>query len=69
MAGRVFDHRDDAHARKAVALKSPKPLAVNEGELVLGRALVGIYDLFGVTWLRKRTLVPKVTEQVPQVRR
>ncbi|MFO1170793.1 MAG: glycosyltransferase family 2 protein [Hyphomicrobiaceae bacterium] len=27
-----------------------------------GRALVGIYDLFGVTWLRKRTLVPKVTE-------
>lgn len=28
----------------------------------LGRALVGIYDLFGVTWLRKRTLVPKVTE-------
>jgi dolichol-phosphate mannosyltransferase len=27
-----------------------------------GRALVGVYDLFGVTWLRKRTLVPKVTE-------
>ena len=28
-----------------------------------GRALVGIYDLFGVTWLRRRTLVPKVTER------
>lgn len=34
-----------------------------------GRALVGIYDLFGVTWLRKRTLVPKVTEHTTQVRR
>jgi dolichol-phosphate mannosyltransferase len=28
----------------------------------LGRALVGIYDLFGVTWLRKRTRVPTVSE-------
>jgi dolichol-phosphate mannosyltransferase len=27
-----------------------------------GRALVGIYDLFGVTWLRKRTRVPTVSE-------
>lgn len=35
----------------------------------LGRALVGIYDLFGVTWLRKRTLVPKVTETLSQERR
>jgi dolichol-phosphate mannosyltransferase len=31
-----------------------------------GRALVGIYDLFGVTWLRKRTLVPRVTESGPR---
>lgn len=29
----------------------------------LGRALIGIYDLFGVTWLRKRTIVPSVTEE------
>ena len=28
----------------------------------LGRALVGIYDLFGVAWLRRRTLVPPITE-------
>ncbi|MCH9808101.1 MAG: glycosyltransferase family 2 protein [Alphaproteobacteria bacterium] len=28
----------------------------------LNRALVGIYDLFGVTWLRRRTLAPKVIE-------
>lgn len=27
-----------------------------------GRALVGLYDLVGVTWLRKRTLVPGVVE-------
>lgn len=28
----------------------------------LGRALVGLYDLIGVTWLQKRTLVPPITE-------
>jgi len=28
----------------------------------LGRALVGIYDLIGVTWLRKRTSAPTVAE-------
>ncbi|MEZ5774959.1 MAG: glycosyltransferase family 2 protein [Hyphomicrobiaceae bacterium] len=28
----------------------------------LGRALVGIYDLVGVTWLRRRTKVPGVRE-------
>ena len=28
----------------------------------LGRALVGIYDLFGVTWLRKRTRSPAIAE-------
>ena len=27
-----------------------------------GRALVGIYDLFGVTWLRKRTKTPQISE-------
>jgi len=30
----------------------------------LGRALVGIYDLVGVSWLRKRTKVPAVVEDV-----
>ncbi|HZP08693.1 glycosyltransferase family 2 protein [Methyloceanibacter sp.] len=28
----------------------------------LGRALIGLYDLVGVSWLRKRTLVPPVSE-------
>lgn len=28
----------------------------------LGRALIGLYDLFGVTWLRKRTIVPGIAE-------
>jgi dolichol-phosphate mannosyltransferase len=28
----------------------------------LGRALVGIYDLIGVTWLRKRTSTPAISE-------
>ena len=28
----------------------------------LGRALVGLYDLVGVNWLRKRTRLPPVTE-------
>ena len=28
----------------------------------LGRAVVGIYDLIGVSWLRKRTSTPAVTE-------
>ncbi|WP_306889098.1 glycosyltransferase family 2 protein [Ancylobacter amanitiformis] len=27
-----------------------------------GRALVGVYDLFGVAWLRRRTVLPPVTE-------
>lgn len=27
-----------------------------------GRALVGIYDLFGVSWLRRRTIVPPIAE-------
>lgn len=30
----------------------------------LGRALIGIYDLVGVSWLRKRTEIPPVAEQV-----
>lgn len=29
----------------------------------LGRALVGLYDLFGVVWLRRRTLLPPVVEE------
>lgn len=28
----------------------------------LGRALIGIYDLIGVSWLRKRTKVPPISE-------
>ncbi len=30
----------------------------------LGRALIGIYDLVGVSWLRKRMETPPVAEQV-----
>lgn len=29
-----------------------------------GRALIGVYDLFGVSWLRKRTAVPPLAEHV-----
>ena len=31
-----------------------------------GRALVGIYDLVGVSWLRRRTVLPLVTEEKPE---
>lgn len=34
----------------------------------LNRALVGIYDLVGVSWIRKRTRVPQVTEGFAAVR-
>ena len=30
----------------------------------LGRAFIGLYDLVGVSWLRKRTRIPPVTEEV-----
>ncbi len=30
----------------------------------LGRALIGIYDLFGVAWLRRRTKAPAVVEDL-----
>lgn len=30
----------------------------------LGRALIGIYDLVGVRWLRKRTAIPALAERV-----
>lgn len=30
----------------------------------LGRALIGIYDMFGVVWLRRRTRVPGIAEDV-----
>jgi dolichol-phosphate mannosyltransferase len=34
----------------------------------IGRALIGIYDLVGVSWLRKRTKVPAVVEDLPEGR-
>jgi len=34
----------------------------------IGRALIGIYDLIGVSWLRKRTKVPAIVEDVPEGR-
>jgi dolichol-phosphate mannosyltransferase len=34
----------------------------------LGRALVGLYDLVGVTWLRRRTRVPVIEEELPEGR-
>jgi dolichol-phosphate mannosyltransferase len=30
----------------------------------LGRALIGLYDLVGVSWIRKRTLIPPLAETV-----
>lgn len=32
----------------------------------LNRALVGLYDLVGVTWLRRRTKVPRIAERYPE---
>jgi dolichol-phosphate mannosyltransferase len=32
----------------------------------LGRALVGIYDLIGVSWIRRRTKVPPIVEDLPE---
>ncbi len=34
----------------------------------LGRALVGIYDLIGVSWIRRRTKVPPIVEDLPEGR-
>ena len=34
----------------------------------IGRALIGLYDLFGVTWLRRRTKVPAIVEDLPEGR-
>lgn len=34
----------------------------------LGRAIVGIYDLIGVSWLRRRTKVPPIVEDKPEGR-
>jgi dolichol-phosphate mannosyltransferase len=34
----------------------------------LGRALTGLYDLVGVSWLRKRTLVSPVAEEARRAR-
>lgn len=33
----------------------------------LNRALVGLYDLIGVTWLRRRTKVPSIVDQHPEI--
>lgn len=33
----------------------------------LGRALIGLYDLVGVSWLRKRTQIPPLVEDVSSV--
>jgi dolichol-phosphate mannosyltransferase len=30
----------------------------------LGRALIGLYDLVGVSWLRKRTVLPPIAEDL-----
>lgn len=35
----------------------------------IGRAIVGLYDLFGVSWLRRRTRVPNIVEALPSDRR
>lgn len=32
----------------------------------LGRALIGVYDLIGVTWLRRRTVTPTIAEALPE---
>ena len=34
----------------------------------LGRAIIGLYDLFGVSWLRRRTLVPPIVADLPEGR-
>jgi dolichol-phosphate mannosyltransferase len=34
----------------------------------LSRALIGLYDLFGLTWLRRRTKVPQIVEGLPEGR-
>ena len=34
----------------------------------IGRALIGLYDLFGVTWLRRRTKVPAIVADLPEGR-
>jgi dolichol-phosphate mannosyltransferase len=34
----------------------------------LSRALIGLYDLFGVVWLRRRTRVPVIVEALPEGR-
>ena len=34
----------------------------------IGRALIGLYDLVGVSWLRKRTKVPAIMEDVAEGR-
>jgi dolichol-phosphate mannosyltransferase len=45
----------------------PRQVGVSKYNNV-GRALVGLYDLFGVTWLRRRTRVPAIVEDFPEGR-
>ncbi|MEE9588348.1 MAG: glycosyltransferase family 2 protein [Hyphomicrobiaceae bacterium] len=48
-----------------------RPRTVGQSKYTnLGRALIGLYDLVGVTWLRRRTKVPKIVadeQELPQV--
>ena len=34
----------------------------------INRALVGLYDLIGVTWLRRRTKIPEIVDMHPERR-
>jgi dolichol-phosphate mannosyltransferase len=45
----------------------PRQVGVSKYNNV-GRALVGLYDLVGVSWLRRRTRVPAIVEDVPEGR-
>ena len=45
----------------------PRQVGVSKYNNV-GRALVGLYDLVGVSWLRRRTRVPAIVEDLPEGR-
>jgi dolichol-phosphate mannosyltransferase len=52
------------HAVAYVPVNDRARLAGQSKYSNFARALVGIYDLVGVTWLRRRTRVPEITEQL-----
>lgn len=52
------------HAVAYVPVNDRARLAGQSKYSNFARALVGIYDLIGVTWLRRRTRVPEITEQL-----